>query len=226
MKQFASSDLPSPVAPASLPAVSKDAGKDAGATTSPRLSQTEISPLQSDHARAILHRRAVRLASETDQARQTPRGDLFLAVRLGAREHYGIPYRWLDEIVRPRGLTPVPGTPPFVAGVMPRRGQLLAVFDLARLLRVAGNEAADAGAFGDNEETRLVIVSAAGYSVGLRVAEVLGNDRYRAESLGPTLPGAAAGEENWITGIHAGRLAMLDLDALLGDPRIRIEEHT
>lgn len=192
--------------------------------------QSEIGDLQSDHARAVLHRRAVRLASETDQARRAPRGDLFLAVRLGAREHYGIPYRWLDEIVRPRGLTPVPGTPPFVAGVMPRRGQLLAVFDLARLLRVMGNEAENAGAtegacVGD-DGTRLVIVSAAGYSVGLRVAEVLGNDRYRAESLGPALPGAAAGTENWITGIHAGRLAMLDLEALLGDPRIRIEEHS
>jgi len=170
-------------------------------------------------ARAILHRRAVRLACETDQARQAPRGELFLAVRLGARERYGIPYRWLDEIVRPRGLTPVPGTPSFVAGVMPRRGQLLAVFDLARLLHIEADEKG-------NEETRLVMVHAAGYRVGLRVDEVLGNDRYRAESLGPTLPGTAPGEENWITGIHAGQLAMLDLEALLGDPRIRIEEHT
>ncbi len=178
----------------------------------------------SPHARAVLHRRAVRLASEgeqaRDQARRAPRGDLFLAVRLGAREHYGIPYRWLDEIARPRGVTKVPGTPAFVAGVMARRGQLLAVLDLARLLRVVGNE--ECGE--DNEETRLVLVSAAGYSVGLRVAEVLGNDRYRIESLGPPLPGTASGEENWITGIHAGRLAMLDLEALLGDPRIRIEE--
>jgi len=185
------------------------------------MTDTPLLP-DSPHARAILHRRAVRLACETDQTRQAPRGDLFLAVRLGARERYGIPYRWLDEIVRPRGLTKVPGTPPFVAGVMPRRGQLLAVFDLARLLRVVGNE--ESGE--DAEETRLVMVRAAGYSVGLRVAEVLGNDRYRAESLSPTLPGTAAGEENWITGIHAGQLAMLDLEALLGDPRIRIEEHT
>ncbi|MDP2787624.1 MAG: chemotaxis protein CheW [Pseudomonadota bacterium] len=172
----------------------------------------------SPHARTVLHRRAVRLACETEQARQAPRGDLFLAVRLGAREHYGIPYRWLDEIVRPRGLTPVPGTPPFVAGVMARRGQLLAVLDLTRLLQIETSEA--------DEETRLVMVSAAGYSVGLRVAEVIGNDRYRPESLGPILPGAAAGTENWISGIHAGQLSMLDLEALLGDPRIRIEEHT
>lgn len=177
----------------------------------------------SAHARAVMHRRAVRLACEVehhvDQSRLTRGGDLFLAVRLGARERYGIPYRWLDEIVRPRGLTPVPGTPDFIAGVMPRRGQLLAVLDLARLLRVLGSEQGRE----DDEDTRLVIVSAAGYRVGLRVAEVIGNDHYRMESLGPPLPGA--GEATWITGIHAGELAMLDLEVLLGDPKIRIEEH-
>ncbi len=176
----------------------------------------------SAHARATLHRRAVRLACETDQSRGAPRGELFLAVRLGARERYGIPYRWLDEIVRPRGLTPVPGTPTFVAGVMARRGQLLAVLDLARLLGVAGSE--DTGE--DDEETRLVMVSAGGYRVGLRVAEVLGNDHYRAESLGANLAGVSSDEAIWIAGIHAGHLAMLNLDALLGDPRIRIEDHT
>ncbi|MBI5330612.1 MAG: purine-binding chemotaxis protein CheW [Betaproteobacteria bacterium] len=169
----------------------------------------------SPYARAILHRRAVRLACETESKQQAPRGELFLDVRLGARERYGIPYRWLDEIVRPRGLTPIPGTPPFVAGVMARRGQLLAVLDLARLLGVE----ADA----DSQEERLVMVSAAGLSLGLRVAEVLGNDRYQAAALGPALPGA--GERHWITGIHAGHLTMLDLEALLSDPRIRIEEH-
>lgn len=175
--------------------------------------------LDSDQARAILHRRALRLANETDRTRQAPRGDLFLALRLGNRERYGIPYRWLDEIVRPRGITPVPGTPPFVAGVMPRRGQLLAVLDLALLLGIETSE--------EDADTRLVMVSAAGYRVGLRVAEVVGNDRYRTEALGPVLPGTGAGggTKNWISGIHAGELAMLDLEALLSDPRIRIEEH-
>lgn len=175
----------------------------------------------SAHARALLHRRAARLASETDPTRRAPRGELFLAVRLGARERYGIPYRWLDEIVRPRGLTAVPGTPDFVAGVMARRGQLLAVLDLARLLGVAEGEPGGE----DDGETRLVMVNAAGYRVGLRVAEVLGNDHFRPESLGAHPAGADAGEATWITGIHAGEVAMLNLDALLGDPRIRIEEH-
>lgn len=169
-------------------------------------------------AQAILHRRAVRLACETDKGREAPRGELFLAVRLGARERYGIPYRWLDEIVRPRGLTPVPGTEPFVVGVMARRGRLITVLDLARLLQI---EAGD-----DDEETRVVVVSAAELNVGLRVAEVIGNDRCDPGALGPPLPHADAIDQGWISGVHAGQLTMLDLAALLNSPRIKREDPT
>ena len=180
---------------------------------------SEILPFpDSPRERDILRQRAVRLACETDPHAAAPMGELFLAVRLGPRERYGIPYRWLDEIVRPRGLTPVPGTPAFVAGVMARRGRLIAILDLARLLRLEGGD--------DDVEARIVMVSAAGLSVGLRVNEVIGNDRYDADALDPVPPNTAAIGNHWMTGIHAGQLTMLDLAALLGDPGIRIKEQT
>lgn len=168
----------------------------------------------SPHARAILHRRAVRLACESEQAGRAARSELFLAIRLGARERYGLPYRWIDEIVRPRGLTPVPGTPPFIAGVMARRGRLLTILDLAQLLAIEH--------IPETEDTRLVMVRAAGYHVGLRVAEVIGNDHFQAELLGQA-PGSGL-DNQYISGIQGGQLAMLDLEALLNDSRIRIGE--
>lgn len=180
---------------------------------------TDTSPLpDSPRAQAILHRRAVRLACETEQGREAPRGELFLAVRLGPRERYGIPYRWLDEIVRPRGLTPVPGTEPFVMGVMARRGRLISVLDLARLMGIEPGE--------EDTETRVVVVSAADLNVGLRVAEVIGNERHDPGALGPPLPHADAIGPDWISGVHAGQLTMLDLAALLNSPRIKREDPT
>jgi len=167
-------------------------------------------------AATVLRQRAVRLASEKDPRDKAPPGELFLAVRLGAREHYGIPYRWLDEITRPRGLTPVLGAPAFVAGVMARHGRLLAVLDLARLLRL------DMG--GTDAEGPVVMVNAAHLRVGLRVDDVIGNDRYVTNALAP-LPQETAARAPWMTGIHGGQLTMLDLDALLGDPRLDIKEH-
>lgn len=170
----------------------------------------------SPRAQAVLHRRAVRLACETDKGRQAPQGELFLALRLGASELYGIPYRWLDEILRPRGITPVPGTEAFVVGVMARRGRLVTVLDLARLMGI------EPGA--EDAETRVVVVSAAGLNVGLRVAEVVGNERFDHAALGPALPPGDDIGRDWISGVHDGRLTMLDLDALLDSPRIKNEE--
>lgn len=167
-------------------------------------------------AAAILRQRAARLASERDPRDKTAPGELFLAVRLGARERYGIPYRWLDEVTRPRGVTVVPGTPAFVAGVTARHGRLVAVLDLARLL---GLETGETDAQGP-----VVMVNAARLRVGLRVDEVIGNDRYVANALAP-LPREAAARAPWMTGIHAGQLTMLDLDALLGAQHPHIKEH-
>lgn len=167
-------------------------------------------------AAAVLRQRAVRLAGERDARDKAPPGELFLAVRLGARERYGIPYRWLDEVTRPRGLTAVPGAPAFVAGVMARHGRLVAVLDLARLLRLETGETDPHGP--------IVMVNTASLRVGLRVDDVIGNDRYVANALAP-LPQETAARAPWLSGIHAGELTMLDLDTLLGAHHLHMKEH-
>jgi purine-binding chemotaxis protein CheW len=158
--------------------------------------------------RDILRRRAVRLANEAERARPVAVGELFLSVRLGSGELYGIPYRHLEEIVRPRGITPVPCTPDHIAGVMPRRGQLITVVALARLLPMAGRETVEA-------EARVVVVRAAGMTVGMLVDGVDGNDRWDPGELAPAPPSPGVRDAAWIDGIHAGRVAMLNMDALL-----------
>jgi purine-binding chemotaxis protein CheW len=161
-----------------------------------------------DRDREVLLRRAVRLAGETGRARAAPTGDLFLTVRLGTRELYGIPYGDLEEIVRPRGITQVPCTPDYVAGVMSRRGQLIAILSLARLLPMEGREEA-------GDDARVVVVRAAGMTVGLLVDGVEGNDHWIPGALSPAPPSPGVRDAAWIAGIHDGRVAMLDTKALL-----------
>lgn len=158
--------------------------------------------------REILHRRAVRLANEVERARPAEVGALFLTVRLGAGELYGIPYHHLEEIIRPRGITPVPCTPDYVAGVLPRRGQLITVLSLARLLPMAGREANEA-------EARVVVVQAAGMTVGVLVDAVEGNDHRDPGELSPAPPSPGVRDPAWIAGLHGGRIAMLNIEALL-----------
>ncbi|MDA8093434.1 MAG: chemotaxis protein CheW [Betaproteobacteria bacterium] len=171
----------------------------------------------SPQEREVLHRRAVRLAYEKEREREAPAGELFLSVRLGAAERYGIPYAQVEEIVRPNGLTPVPCTPPAVAGVLSRRGQLITVLSLRQMLPMEGREAAaDAG--------RVTVVRAAGMTAGLLVDDVEGHQHWQASQLTPALPSPAILDPAWILGIHDGTTALLNLDALMKS--LSIEERS
>jgi purine-binding chemotaxis protein CheW len=81
---------------------------------------------------AVLHARARQLAQRTG----TPAAEAMLEVLVFwlADEQYAIETRQIDEVLSLRDLTPLPGTPAFVRGVLNRRGTILAVFDIKRLL--------------------------------------------------------------------------------------------
>jgi len=164
----------------------------------------------SPREKEILRRRAQRLACEPERQREAARGELFLAVRLGASERYGIPYRHLDEIMRQRGITPVPCTPPHIAGVVSRHGTLIAVLALKQLFQVEPSD-------GGGDESRIVVVHAHGITLGLLVDEVIGNDRFVPGSLGPALPSPGVRKLEFVAGIHAGEVTMLDIEAVLGN---------
>jgi purine-binding chemotaxis protein CheW len=85
-------------------------------------------------------------------------GDLLLAV----------PISQVEEIGRHRELTPVPGAPQTVCGVMSLRGEVVTVLDLPVVLGLGKSER--------TRQTRNVIVQAAGERIGLvvdRVADVV-----------------------------------------------------
>lgn len=88
-----------------------------------------------------------------------------LCFRVGGRV-FGVDIMAIREILRNQRFTPVPHTPPHVAGVLNLRGELIPVVDLSRvLLRTESG----AGA----EESKLVVVNARGRTVGLLVDQVL-----------------------------------------------------
>ncbi len=81
------------------------------------------------HVNRILRERAVHLARPTGSS--TPQGALLelLEFRL-ASERYAVETRYVSEVHPLRDLTPLPGTPPFVRGIVNLRGRILPVYDL------------------------------------------------------------------------------------------------
>jgi len=80
----------------------------------------------------------------------------------------GIPISQVEEISRYRDVTPAPGAPPSVCGVMSLRGEVVTVLDLRVVLGLCMRPF--------DRQTRNVIVHASGERIGLlvdRVADVV-----------------------------------------------------
>jgi len=165
----------------------------------------------------VLRSRAAQLAREKEAGAQEVLDDeLYVLFRLGADQAYGVPYRHLDEILYLNHIARVPGTPPFVAGVVNRRGELLTVLDVRALFRLP------AGEYG--EEARIIVVRSDGITAGLLVDGIEGNARYVADRLQPPSPAGGGIDPLYVLGVEASTITMLDIEGLLGDPRILIDK--
>ena len=160
---------------------------------------------------SILLARARELARPPQAA---ARGDTVeLVVLAVGAEQYGVSSQHVQAIHALAALTPVPGLPPFWAGLVNLRGRLYPVLNLRRYLGLAGE--APAGG-------KLVLATAAGLSVALWVDEVPEVRHVPLAQIGPHLsealnsqPGAGGRH-----GLTPDLLAVLDLETVLADPRL------
>jgi purine-binding chemotaxis protein CheW len=150
---------------------------------------------------ATLSERARRLAELPRPADDT-RALEVVVCRLGAEE-FAIELRLLRGVVPALGLTPVPCTPPFVAGLLNLRGEILTVLDLAATLDLPGSDGRE-----------VLVAETERVRVGLLVGDVLGVRKIGLGSFNPSLAGST-----FTRGIADASTVLLDLDALLADGR-------
>lgn len=79
-------------------------------------------------------------------------------------EHYGVDISLVREIVTMQKVTPIPGTPLYMEGMVNLRGHVVPVINLKARLGLARQEGATQG--------RIVVVDLPGVSAGLTVDEV------------------------------------------------------
>lgn len=149
--------------------------------------------------------------SDAERAESAP----MLLVRVGPAGLYGIPYADIEEIVGVPGITPVPCAPPCFAGIINYRGELLSVFDLRTVFGIAGA--------GGEAGVRVVVVRDRSALAGLRVDEIVGNDRFAAGALSP-FPAGGSLFPGLVTGVHAGRIAILEISCLFAGPSTRFDD--
>ncbi|MCX7365751.1 MAG: chemotaxis protein CheW [Alphaproteobacteria bacterium] len=171
--------------------------------------------MMNDAAQAtrILRDRARLLARAPEQV-----SDSLLEVlefRLGA-ERYAVETPLVGEVYPLRDLTPLPCTPPFVRGIVNLRGHILPVLDLKRLFDLPEQELTD--------QHCIIVVRGGALEFGLLADVIVGVRSIPMESLQTSLPTLTGIRDEYLKGVTADRLLVLDLASIVADPKIVIHQ--
>jgi purine-binding chemotaxis protein CheW len=170
-------------------------------------------PLRTD-AQRILRERAHVLARQAQRPSAGERIEL-LEFHL-ARERYAVERRNVQEVYPLRELTPLPGTPRFLLGLVNVRGRILPVFDLRKLFELPEQ--------GLTDMHRVVLVRGNDLELGLLADVVVGMRTLPRASLQPSLPTLTGIRADYLMGVTDEHLVVLDLDRILADPQMLIHE--
>jgi purine-binding chemotaxis protein CheW len=170
--------------------------------------------LTPERARALLEERARALARPP--AATSDAGVLHLVTFALANERYGIEARHVRAVARLSDYTPVPGAPDFLLGVMNLRGEVLAVVDLRKFLGAAVR--------GVSDLSRVLVLGADRAEFGILADEAHEVRPLAADAvLDPPASVAGIGRE-YLLGVTADALIILDGAVLLRDPRLFIDQ--
>jgi purine-binding chemotaxis protein CheW len=171
------------------------------------MSGTENERILADRARALARTRKASLA---------PREMLeVLEFRL-ASERYCVETRHIDGVHPLRDLTPLPGTPSFFPGIVNVRGRILPVLDLKKLFELPDR--------GLTDLHQVVVVRGNDMELGLLADVVVGVRKIEPGALQASLPTLTGIRAAYLKGVTEERLVVLDLDAILSDPKIVVHD--
>lgn len=163
----------------------------------------------------ILRERAARLARPVSAGGSPADALELLEFRL-AGERYAVESRFVSEVHPLRDLTPLPGTPAFIRGIVNLRGRILPVYDLKKFFALP-----EAGV---TDLHRIVVVDGGDFEIGLLADVVVGVRVLARDALSPPLPTLSPIAAEYLKGVSEERLVVLDLDRLLSDPRIVVND--
>ena len=166
-------------------------------------------------AKHILRARANALARPSEHAPAAAPLLEVLEFRL-AQERYALETRYVREVYPLKDLTPLPCTPAFVLGIVNVRGRILPVIDLKKFF--------DLPEQGVTDLHRIILIEGNEMAFGLLADAVEGMRSISADNLQPSLPTLTGIRSEYLKGVTAERLVVLDVARILADPKIIVHE--
>jgi purine-binding chemotaxis protein CheW len=162
----------------------------------------------------ILKARADALARETWEEEDAKHFEI-VEFRL-ANERYGIESCYVREVYPLKDYTPLPGTPPFVLGLINVRGRIISVIDIGKFF--------DMPEKGIGELNNVLIVRDSKMEFGILADSIVGVRKIAAERIQPSLPTLSGIRGQFLMGVTGEPLAVLDAGKLLADGNIIVHE--
>lgn len=163
----------------------------------------------------LLRSRALALARPVDAEPEALSQLELLEFRL-ATERYAVETMHVHEVHPLKELTPLPGTPTFIRGVVNVRGLIVPVLDLKKFFNLPEE--------GLTDLHRIILVTGNNMTLGLLADAVDGVRRVRADSLQPSLPTLTGVRNRYLKGVTAEHLIVLDVPGILADPDLIVDD--
>lgn len=163
----------------------------------------------------ILRDRARELAREPEQAAAVAETLEVVEFAL-ASERYAFPLAQVRTVSQLADLTPVPGTPAFILGIINLRGEIRTVIDLRKFFELPGA--------GITELNRIILIQHQEMELGILADAISGLRRIPLHDLQPALPTLTDLRADYLRGLTRDRLVVLDAVRIITDPRILLED--
>ena len=163
----------------------------------------------------ILKVRAQALAQgEEKQETVAVRLEVIEFLSTGAK--YAVPASAAREVYPVKDLTPLPGTPPFMLGIINVRGLILPILDLARIFNPSEKKA--------SAYRNAIIVYAENLEAGIAAETILGLQQLPLSTMQPPLPTLTGAHAQYLRGFTAEGTMVIDVQKLLLGTRLGTQE--
>ena len=168
-----------------------------------------------EETKRVLEERAKALAREPARAEAADEWIEIVEFTL-AHERYAIASEHVREVYPLEELTPLPCTPTFVLGIVNLRGEILSIIDIKEFF--------DLPKKGLTDLNKVIVLESEDMMFGIVADAIGGVRRILRTDIQPPLPTLTGIREDYLQGVTAERIVVLDAGKLLSDEKLIVNE--
>jgi purine-binding chemotaxis protein CheW len=170
--------------------------------------------LSTDEKVRILRERARTLAQRQEGAAGAEE-HLTVVEFMLAHERYALELSHIREVYPLRDLTPLPGVPDFVMGIVNVRGQILSIIDLGRFFDLPDR--------GLGDLNQVIILQSDDMEFGILADEIIGTRSIPQSAIQTSLPTLTGIRAAYLKGVTGDRVVILDGAKVLSDEKMVVQ---